>query len=331
MGVVGGRLGAVLVAAFVCMPVIAAAETVRCSHEFPPQHYATTLIDRWAADVERFSKGRIEIDVVGGANLFEPDENIVAVARGDIECAFSLNFQWSRTLPLMTVTLAPFMTASPNIPRRWARSQAVEVLEEEMREKGVKSVAWLFLTNRSVITSKGRHILRPEDFAGLRMRGRIPVLDRTLQSLGARTLPMDSSQLYEAMRVGIIDSAMTDVAVAATARLYEQHDHMVVLPLISVYANAYVNQKWYDHLDDDLKNAFQQAGENLSRLAVTQSEAASSAAQVLLRERGVNVHVATDEEIEALRVALQPVFLELFLKEAGDEGRELIDLVRDLE
>lgn len=322
---------AVLIAFITITPAVASAETVRCSHEFPPQHYAAGLIERWAADIERLSMGRLEIEVIGNNNLFPPEQNSRAVARGDIECAFSLNFQWSRTLPLMTVTLAPFMTASSNIPRRWANSQAARVLVEEMRGKGVQSVAWLFLTNRLVITSKGRHILRPEDFAGLRMRGRIPVLDRALQSLGARTLPMDSSQLYEAMRVGIIDSAMTDVAVAATARLYEQHDHMVVLPLISVYANAYVNQKWYDLLDDDLKKAFQQAGENLSQLAVAQSEAAASAAQVLLRERGVNVHVATDEEIETLRIALQPVFLELFLKETGEEGQELIDLVRDLE
>lgn len=331
MGVVGVRLNAVLIAAVVCMPVIAAAETVRCSHEFPPQHYATHLIERWAADVERFSKGRIEIDVVGGANLFEPDENMLAVARGDIECAFSLNFEWSRTLPLMTVTLAPFMTASPNIPRRWAGSQAVEVLEEAMREKGVQSVAWMFLTNEVVITSKGRHVIRPEDFAGLRMRGRIPVLDRTLRSLGARTLPMDSSQLYESMRTGVIDAAMTDVAVAAMARLDELHDHMVLLPLISVYANVYVTSRWYDTLDDDLKEAFRQAGDIVEQMSVTQSLAVAATATVDLRQRGVDLHVATDEEIAVLRTALQPVFLELFLAETGDQGRALLDLIRDLQ
>jgi TRAP-type C4-dicarboxylate transport system substrate-binding protein len=328
---VGRAFYRVLIALMTITPVVASAETVRCSHEFPPQHYATRLIERWAADIERLSKGRLTVDLIGNSNLFQPDENIRAVARGDIECAFSLNFQWSRTLPLMTVTLAPFMTASPNIPRRWASSEAVDILESAMRDKGVQSVAWLFLTNRSVITSKGHHILRPEDFGGLRMRGRVPVLDRTLQSLGTLTLPMDSSQLYEAMRTDVIDSAMTDVAVAATARLYEQHDHMVILPLVSVYANAYVASQWYDRLDDDLKQAFQQAGENLAQLSVTQSMAASSAAEVLLRERGVDVHVASDEEIEVLRAALQPVFLELFLKETGEEGRQLIELIRDLE
>ena len=326
-----GRLCAVLSAAFWFAPVGASAETIRCSHEFPPQHYASGVIERWAAEVERLSKGRIEVELIGAARLFQPKGNVLAVARGDIECAFSLNFQWSGMLPLMTVTLAPFMTASPNIPRRWANSQAARLLEDAMREKGVQSVAWLFLTNQLVITSRGRHILRPEDFAGLRMRGRIPVFDRTLQSLRTRTTPLDSSQLYEALRAGVIDAAMTDVTVAAMARLYEQQDHMVLLPLLSVYANAYVTRQWYDQLDDDLKEAFREAGESALRWSVTQSEAAAVAALSLLRDRGVNVHVASDEEIEALRAALQPVFLELFLKETGEKGRELLDLIAELE
>ena len=325
------RLRAVFIAAFVFAPIGASAETIRCSHEFPPQHYATGVIERWASEIERLTKGRIEIELIGGGKLFRPQDNILAVAKGHIECAFSLNFEWSRKLPLMTVTLAPFLTASPNIPRHWANSEAVQLLEHAMREKGVQSVAWLFLTNQSVLTSKGRHLLRPEDFAGLRMRGRIPVLDQALQSLGTKTIPMDSSQLYEAMRVGVIDAAMTDAALAATLRLYEYHDHMVVLPLVSVYANVYVTPQWWDLLDDDLKEAFRHAGETAMQASVDASMAAAAAAPAVLRDRGVDVRVASAEEIEALRAALQPAFLELFLEESGEDGRKLLDLIAKLQ
>ena len=325
------RFRAVFIAAFVFAPVGASAETIRCSHEFPPQHYATGLIERWAVEVERLTKGRIEIELIGGAALFRPQDNILAVAKGHIECAFSLNVEWSRKLPPMTVMLAPFLTASPNIPRRWANSEAAQFLEHGMREKGVQPVAWLFLTNQLVITSKGRHILRPEDFAGLSMRGRSPALGYALRQLGAKTVPMDSSQLYEAMRVRVIDAAVTDATLALTLRLYDHHDHMVVLPLGSVYANAYVTPQWYDLLDDDLKEAFRQAGETAMQASVSASMAAVAAAQAMLRDRGVNVHVASAEEIEALRAVLQPAFLEMFLDEAGEDGREVIDLIRKLE
>jgi TRAP-type C4-dicarboxylate transport system substrate-binding protein len=318
-------------AALTMAPLGAAAETIRCSHQFPPQHHITGLIERWAVEVERLSQGRIKIDLVGDAKLFKPEDNILAVAKGDVECAFSLNFQWSRKLPLMTATLAPFMMTSPNIPRGWPDSEAAHLLEARMHDKGVQSVAWLFQTNQSVITSKDRHILEPADFAGLRMRGLVPAFDQTLKRLGVQVVPMNASQLYEAMRTGVIDAAITDVAVAVARRLYEQQDHMVVLPMVSVYVNGYVTPQWFDLLDDDLKDVFRQAGETVMQWSVEWSEAAAAAAPAALRDHGVDVHVASAEEIEVLREALQPYFLDLFLEEAGADGRKLLDLIRELE
>ena len=325
------RVIAALVAVLALLPRDVSAETIRCSHQFPPEHHIAGLIERWAAEVERLTKGRIEIDLIGDAKLFKPEENILAVARGDVECAFSLNFQWSRKLPLMYATLAPFMMRSAKIPRNWTDSEAEQLLEAHMLDKGVQSVAWLFQTNQSVITSKGRHIVRPEDFNGLRMRGIIPAFDAPLKEMGAELVPMNASQLYPAMQSGVIDAAITDVAVAVARRLYEQHDHMVVLPMVSVYVNGYVTPQWFDLLDDDLRDAFHQAGENVMEWSVQWSEAAAAAAPEALLQHGVKVRVATEEEIEALAAALQPLFIELFLEEAGEDGARLLELIRELE
>ena len=327
-----GRLFAAFVAALVALlPLGVAAETIHCSHQFPPQHHVTALIEAWAKDVERLSKGRIEIELVGDGKLYKPEDNILAVAKGDIECAFSLNFQWSRKLPLMTATLAPFAMMSPTIPDRWPNSRAARFLDDRMHEKGVQSLVWLFQTNQSVITSKGRHIARPEDFEGLKMRGLVPAFDQTFAQLGATVVPMNASQLYEAMRTGAIDAVVTDVAVAVSRRLYEQHDHMVVLPMLSVYVNGYVTPQWFDLLDDDLKEAFYEAGRNAAANAAQRSQEAAAAAPAALREHGVDVHVATPLEIARLRAAVQPIFRELFLKEAGPDGPLFLELIRELD
>lgn len=325
------RTCAAVIAALSMLPLGVAAETIHCSHQFPPQHHVTALIEFWAAEVERLSRGRIEIELVGDSKLFKPEDNILAVAKGDVECAFSLNFQWSRKLPLMTATLAPFAMMSPTIPGRWPNSRAARFLDGRMYEKGVQSVVWLFQTNQSVITSKGSHIVRPEDFEGVRMRGLVPAFDQTFAQLGTSVVPMNASQLYEAMRTGAIDAVVTDVAVAVSRRLYEQHDHMVVLPMLSVYVNGYVTPQWFDLLDDDLKEAFLQAGRNAAANAVQRSQAAASAAPAALREHGVDVHVATPLEIARLRAAVQPLFRELFLKEAGPDGPHFLELIRELD
>ena len=85
-----------------------AQEEMRCSHQLPPGHHIAGVIDRWAEEVETLSGGEIDVQVFGADSLVGARENIVSVAKGDIECAFSVNFQWGKTLPMMNVTLAPF-------------------------------------------------------------------------------------------------------------------------------------------------------------------------------------------------------------------------------
>jgi C4-dicarboxylate-binding protein DctP len=318
------------VVAFALVPATAAAERIRCSHQFPPQHHVTGLIERWAAEVERLSQGRLEVELAGDAKLYKPDDNILAVARGDIECAFSLNFQWSRKLPLMYATLAPFAMASPGIPPKWSTSDAARLLERKMRDKGVQSVVWLFQSNQTAITSRGAHLLRPEDFEGVAIRGLVPAFDATLAAIGAAVRPMNAGELYEALRVGVIDATLTDVSVAAARRLYEHQDHAVIAPVVSVYVNGYVSPAWFDLLDSDLQETILEAGRRVGAWSVPYSNAAAEAAAAVLRERGVDVHVATPEEIAVLQAALLPLFLETFLKEAGSDGPVLLEMIRDM-
>ncbi len=312
-------------------PAEAVAETMRCSHQFPPQHHVTGLIERWAAEVERLSGGRLKVELAGNSALYKPDDNILAVARDEIECAFSLNFQWSRKLPAMYATLAPFVMASPDIPPQWATSQAADFLEVKMREKGVQSVVWLFQSNLSAITSRDRHLIAPEDFAGVKIRGLVPAFDATLTAIGADVRPMNASELYEALRVGVIDATLTDVSVAAARRLYDHQDHAVIAPVVSVYVNGYVSPAWFDLLDDDLRNAIEEAGRRVGEWSVPYSNAAAEAAVAVLRDRGVDLHVATPEEIEKLRAVLLPIFMETFLQEAGSDGLILLNLIRKLD
>ena len=95
-----------------------AATKMRCSHQLPPGHHIAKVIDRWAAEVESASNNEIDVQVFGANSLVGARENIVSTAKGDIECAFSVNFQWGRTLPIMNVTVAPFahdLVSSPAV------------------------------------------------------------------------------------------------------------------------------------------------------------------------------------------------------------------------
>lgn len=307
-----------------------AAQVMRCSHQLPPSHHIAIVVDRWAAEVERLSEGEIDVEVYGADSLVKANANIAEVTAGRIECAFSLNFQWSQILPLMDVTVGPYTASSIEVWEKWPGSEAALFLERKLEEKGVKTVAWLFQTNTSVFTSNGKPLLAPADFQGLKMRGIAPPFDAGLIAMGASTVTMPGSELYGALADGTVDAAVTDVAAAWSRELYEVQDHMTVVPALAATLHGYVNPAWYAGLSDKAKAALHDAGEEAARWAIEASQKAAAAAPQQLRGQGVTVHIATEAENEAFRAAMQPAFNEAFAEQTGEDGRTLLRLVDSL-
>ncbi|MFV0474160.1 MAG: TRAP transporter substrate-binding protein DctP [Pikeienuella sp.] len=305
-----------------------AVEVMRCSHQLPPAHHIAKVVDRWAAAVEEYSEGDIDVQVFGADSLVGARENIVATAKGDIECAFSLNFQWGKTLPIMNVTIAPYAFADLDIWRNWHKSEAAAFLDEKLLEKGVKNVVWMFQTNTSVFTSNGKFLLTPEDFRGVKMRGLVPSFDAGLSELGATTATLPGSEVYQALATGVVDAAVTDVAAAVSRKYFEVQDHFVVTPVLSAYLHGYLNPRFYDGLSDKSKEALEKAKADAAVWAVEASVEAAAAAPDELRAKGVNVHIATDEENAAIEAIMRPAFDEAFGED--EDAKTLIELVRKL-
>lgn len=304
-----------------------AAELMRCSHQLPPKHHIAQVIERWAQAVEEKSAGDIDVQIFAANSLVGAKENILSVAKGDIECAFSVNFQWGKTLPLMNITLAPFAFGDIALWKQWPTSDAAAFLGAKLRDKGVQNVVWLFTTNTSVFTSKGKALIAPDDFDGIKIRGLTPTFDAGLTALGAATSAMPGSEVYQALATGVIDAGLTDVAAAYSRKYYEVQDYMTVLPVISVYFHGYVNPKWYDTLSDSAKTALNEAGLEAAGWAIEASQQAAAKAPQQLADKGVKVHHASAEEIAALEAIMRPAFDKAFSAKSGDDSAKLIELI----
>lgn len=324
-----GKTGKIIAAAVLALSASTAAQAateMRCSHQLPPAHHIAKVIDRWAAEVEKLSDGELDVQVFGADSLVGARENIVATAKGDIECAFSLNFQWGKTLPIMNVTVAPFAFGDLDIWRKWPESEAAAFLSDKLLEKGVRNVVWMFQTNTSVFTSKGKALIKPEDFQGIKMRGLTPPFDAALKALGVTPSSMPGSEVYQALATGVIDAGITDVAAAVSRKYYEVQDHFTVVPVLSAYLHGYVNPAWYDGLSDKSKAALEKAGKEAAMWAVDASEAAGAAGPEQLREKGVEVHISTPEENAALEAIMRPAFDKAF-GEGDPDSQKLIELL----
>jgi len=306
----------------------AAVTKMRCSHQLPPPHHIAKVIERWAAEVRTQSGGELDVQIFGANSLVDANKNIVAVAKGDIECAFSLNFQWGKTLPIMNVTLAPFAFGDLGIWRKWPGSAPAKFLEEKLLAKGVRNVVWMFQTNTSVFTSKGRFLVKPADFKGVKIRGLNRQFDAALAALGAVPTAMPGSEVYQSLSTGVLDAGLTDAAAAVSRKYYEVQDHFTVLPILSAYLHGYVNSKWYDGLSPKAKAAIEVAGNKAAVWAVEASEKAGAAAPDQLRAKGAKVYVTTAAENKALEAVMRPAFDAKFGQDS--DSKTLIELIKKM-
>jgi TRAP-type C4-dicarboxylate transport system substrate-binding protein len=308
-----------------------AGTVMRCSHQLPPPHHIAKVIARWADEVKTLSGGELEVQIFGADSLVKARDNILSVAKGDIECAYSLNFQWGRTLPLMNVTLGPYTMSSIEAWKKWPKSEAASFLEGKLAEKGVKNVVWMFQTNTSVFTSKGAPLIKPDDFKGIKMRGLGPAFDSGLKAMGATTVSMPGSEVYQSLATGVIGAAVTDVAAAYSRKYYEVQDHFTVVPVLAAYIHGYVNPAFHDKLSPKAKAALKEAGEKAAGWAIEASQAAAAAAPKQLQDKGAKVHIATDAENKAFKAIMQPAFDKRFAEETGADGQKLLDLIAKIQ
>ena len=309
---------------------VQAAEKMRCSHQLPPRHHIAIVIGKWAEEVKKHAGGELDVQVFGANSLMGAAQNISSVAQGNIECAFSVNFQWGKTLPIMNVTLRPYSVTDLATLKAWPGSEAAKFLDAAMEKKSVRNVVWLFTTRMSAFTSKGKALIKPDDFKGVKIRGLNPIVDSSLVAMGAAPAVMPGSAVYQALSTGVIDAGLTDISAAYSRKYYEVQDYITGTPFFSVFFHGYLNPAWYDKLPAKAKAAIAEAGKQAAVWAIDATEASAADAPKLLAEKGMKVHMHTDAEVAVMKAATLPAFDKAFAEATGDEGKKLLELVGKL-
>ncbi|MCG6930030.1 MAG: TRAP transporter substrate-binding protein DctP [Desulfofustis sp.] len=323
-------LAAVIMVGIGSLAMAADPVQMRISHQLPPKHHLSPIIDAFAADIETLSENTIDVQVYGADQLFKADENFPAVAKGSIEAALSVNFQWGSTIPVMNVTLMPYSFTDLDAMEKFASSPVAQFLNTKLEEKGVKNIAWLFITNTSIFTSNGKPLVKPEDFKGVKIRGLNKLVDSGLRDLGAAPSAMSGSEVYQALQTGVLDAGLTDISAAYSRKYYEVQEFGSVSPFFSVFFHIYVNPTWYDGLTDAQKGAIAKASATAEAAAMKATRESAAAAPEQLREKGMKIHIMTPEEIEAIKAVTLPAFEKSFTEAAGDDAKKIIDMLNKL-
>ena len=314
--------------AFVLATTAAAQPVVmRISHQVPPAHHMTRLLESFAADVKARTNGGVEVQLYGSEQLAKAAENFPQVARGTIEAAMSVNFQWGTTIPEMSATLIPYAMSDLERIKRFPTSDARKFLDAKLEQRGVHSVAWLYITRQTIVTSSKRPIIAVDDFKGVKIRGLNSMTDKGLAAAGAAPSAMPGSEVYQALQSGVLDAGLTDVSAGYSRKYYEVQKYGTVGPIFTIYFHMYANPAWWAKLKPEYRQAIEAAASRVEAEAIGVTEATADAAIRDLQGKGMTIHLQTPQEQAAWRAVMEKPVRDAFLQTAPEGGPKIIELL----
>ncbi len=323
---------AALLAAAVALPSGAFAQakyTMRISHQLPPSHHIAQLTQAFADDVKKRTNGEVDVQIFAASKAFKPSENYPAVAKGDIEGALAVNFEWGNTIPEMSVTSIPYFFTDLDKIKKFPGSEANKLLDAKLEAKGVHNLAWFFTTRVSIFTSNKKPIIATADFQGLKVRGLNKLVDNALVAVGAAPSALPGDEVYNGLQTGVLDAGLTDISAAYSRKYYEIQKYGTVTPFFTVYFHLYVNPKWWNSLPQKDRDAISAAAQKAEADSIPLTEKTAADAVDQLKAKGMELHMQTADETKDWKAKMQPPVLDAF-KKAAPDAQKIIDAIDKL-
>ena len=205
----------------------ALAQTVgnlKISHQFPggsatEGDFRDRLCHRFAAEVERRTKGALKFDVYPNSSLMKTNAQFSAMRKGALDMSLvPLNYAGGE-VPEVNIGLMPGLVTSYENGAAWKTSEVGNELANVLADKGIVIVSWIWQAGG--VASRTKPLVSPADAQGMKVRGGSREMDLILKAAGASVVTTPSNEIYAAMQTGAIDAAMTSSTSLISFRLEE--------------------------------------------------------------------------------------------------------------
>lgn len=257
--------------------------------------------------VEKQTKGRFKVELYPNNQLGDDSELAEQTKLGTMTGFISGRYEEISTK--LYATGLPFLFRDlEHVEKVMIKSPLGDPFFSCAEENNLKMLAWVHSGFRQ-ISNNVRPIRKPEDLKGLKMR--TPPLDnivRTMEAFGASATPIPPTELYSALKTGIVDGQENPYVNIWNAKWYEAQKYITAINYLYLVSPFCVNLKWWNSLSPEdkqiIKSAGMAAGDRTNRLIKEQDLQAKQS----IAKAGVKVQELTSAEIAAFRAKVGPVY-----------------------
>lgn len=321
-------LAAALSAFGVPRPAAAADITLTYAFFAPASTFPGKQMEHWAAEVEKRTGGKVEVQTFPGGTLLGAREMYDGVRRGVADIGLGAPAYDPGRFPLSAGYTLPLGLHSAT----QACLTYYDVIQE-MKPKefeGYKIIT-LFTNEPSSIQSR-RPVRSMADLRGMKLRAvgsAVPVME----ALGAAPVGMPMPSVPEAVQTGVIDGVVTGREVLHDFKLAENLHYVTDYRLGVVTFAAVMDQKRWERLPDDVKKVIDDLRREMAEWTGRYYEqTVKRAMEWSKKNHNLEVVPLAAGEAKAWDARLQPL-VEEWEREASAEGlpaEKFLERVREI-
>jgi C4-dicarboxylate-binding protein DctP len=261
---------------------------------------------------EELTGGRVRVDVHPNSTLYKDREEIEALQLGAVQMlAPSLSKFGPLGVKEFEAFDLPFIFSDQAALRKVTQGEVGRDLLARLEAKGIVGLA--YWDNGFKSFSAQKPLRTPADFRGLKMRVQSSaVLEAQTRALGAHPVVLAFSDVYPALRAGVVSGTENPISNLYTQRMHEVQRHLTVTNHGYLGYATIVNKRFWDGLPRDVRAQLQQAMDEATEYANRIAREKNEEDLARVRAAGTTeIHVPTPEERLALKRALLPVHAQM--------------------
>ncbi len=313
----------VVLAAFVLSLVFAvssfAADPIKIQFAgyHPPVHMVSNLISEFCDEVNKRTNGKVAATPYTGGTLLSATKMAAGVYSGIADIGFS-HCAYSRgRFPVMEIMELPL-----GFPSSWIASHVSNDFYNKFKPKEWNNYHVLFFTTSpvNVIQTVKKPVNTIEDLKGMKIRGTGRSGD-IVKALGATPMPIETPDLYEAIKRGVVDGAyltMETYKGFKTGELFKYNTESWKVGSVYSFYIAMNKKKW-NSLPPDVQKVFTEVSkEFIEKFAVGFNKIDIEGLEYFTKLGGKTIPLS-DAESDRWIKAVQPVIAN-FKKDMTSKG-----------
>ncbi len=281
--------------------------TMVVGHAQPEGNPRTTSMEKFAEDVAAATNGHVTVQVYANGQLGTEKEMLEQVVAGTIQGMRGGQFDFSPRLLMFTL---PFLTQTrAEVTALLQSDLAKSVCEEAEAETGTVIINLCDAGGYRQFSNSKHPIQTPDDLVGLKMRTNgMKTIDLTFQALGATTTSIPYSDLYMGLKTNVADGQENPWVNVQGMKFYEVQKYFTEVNYQFHPDPFYVNAAWWNSLPEEYQTIISDCATEMGTYNDQLIDENSQAARDEIEASGAEIYVPTEEELNAFKEAVQPVY-----------------------